>query len=65
MPANAKAPVYASFVEHVPPDPTSMIFWLKNRRKEQWREKSEVEHTGSKELLAAFRARRERAAQED
>lgn len=27
--------------EHVPPDPTSMIFWLKNRRKEQWRDRSE------------------------
>jgi hypothetical protein len=26
-------------------DPTSMIFWLKNRCKEQWRDKHEVEKT--------------------
>lgn len=28
--------------KEVPPDPTSAIFWLKNRRPEQWREKREV-----------------------
>lgn len=27
--------------EHVPPDTTAMIFWLKNRRADDWREKSE------------------------
>jgi hypothetical protein len=27
--------------EHVPPDTTAMIFWLKNRRPEQWRDKTE------------------------
>jgi hypothetical protein len=25
-------------VKHVPPDPTSLIFWLKNRRKDRWRD---------------------------
>lgn len=30
-------------VEHYPPDPTSMIFWLKNRKKEEWRDKTESE----------------------
>ena len=25
-----------------PPDPVSMIFWLKNRQKEQWRDKHEI-----------------------
>jgi len=29
-----------------PPDPTSMIFWLKNRRPDLWRDKQEVEHSG-------------------
>lgn len=38
MPAGASAPVYAPYVEHVPPDPTSMIFWLKNRRRLEWRD---------------------------
>jgi len=29
--------------KHVPADPTSMIFWLKNRQPDQWREKNHVE----------------------
>ena len=28
--------------KQVPPDTTAQIFWLKNRKKEQWREKVEV-----------------------
>lgn len=28
-----------------PPDPTSMIFWLKNRKPDQWREKQEIDQT--------------------
>lgn len=31
------------YIEKFPPDPTSMIFWLKNRRPKEWREKLEVE----------------------
>jgi len=30
--------------KEVLPDPTSMIFWLKNRCKDQWRDKREVEN---------------------
>jgi len=33
-------------VKHYPPDTTAAIFWLKNRRPEQWRDKQEIEHTG-------------------
>lgn len=29
------------YIEHYAPDPTSMIFWLKNRRPDLWREKPE------------------------
>lgn len=29
--------------KHYPPDSTSMIFWLKNRQPEKWRDKQEVE----------------------
>jgi DNA-binding XRE family transcriptional regulator len=29
-------------IKHYPPDATSCIFWLKNRKPDQWREKSEV-----------------------
>ena len=32
--------------EEMPPDPTSMIFWLKNRQPKKWRDKQEHEHTG-------------------
>jgi hypothetical protein len=32
--------------EHVPPDTTAGIFWLKNRRPEAWRERQQHEHTG-------------------
>ena len=38
---------YAELTKHYPPDPTSMIFWLKNRKKLEWRDKHDVEHSGS------------------
>lgn len=47
MPAGASAPVYAQLREHVHPDTASMIFWLKNRRKDRWRDKTEQEVTGA------------------
>lgn len=34
------------FIEHYPPDTTACIFWLKNRRKDEWRDKTEAQHTG-------------------
>lgn len=34
-------PVRVSYVEHIPPSDTACIFWLKNRRPEQWRDKPE------------------------
>lgn len=33
--------------KHYPPDTTAAIFWLKNRRPEQWREMKAVELTGA------------------
>lgn len=33
-------------IKHYPPDPTSMIFWLKNRKKDEWRDKLDVDHSG-------------------
>jgi hypothetical protein len=29
-------------IKHYPPDPLSMIFWLKNRRPEKWRDKRDI-----------------------
>lgn len=39
-------PVIVPYREHVPPDTTAGIFWLKNRRKEEWRDKQVHEHSG-------------------
>lgn len=39
-------PVIVSTIKHYPPDPTSMIFWLKNRQPQKWRDRQEVEHSG-------------------
>jgi hypothetical protein len=39
-------PVYADFIEHVPPDPGAAKLWLTNRRSEQWRDKTYNEHAG-------------------
>lgn len=34
-------PVVVPYTEHVPPDTTAAIFWLKNRRREEWRDRHE------------------------
>lgn len=34
------------YVEHYPPDTTAAIFWLKNRRPDQWRDRREQNITG-------------------
>lgn len=31
--------------KHIPPETTAAIFWLKNRQRDKWREKTEVDHT--------------------
>lgn len=35
-------------IKHFPPDPTSMIFWLKNRRPKEWRDKVDHHNTQDK-----------------
>lgn len=47
MPAGAKEPVYADYVERIAPDTTAAIFWLKNRKPDEWRDMSRHEHTGA------------------
>lgn len=47
MPSGAEKPVYAPFRAKVAPDTTAAIFWLKNRRRDQWRDKVETEHSGT------------------
>ncbi len=33
-------------IKYYPPDVTACIFWLKNRDREHWRDRQEVEHIG-------------------
>lgn len=41
MPGGAEAPVYAPFRAKIAPDVTAAIFWLKNRKGQDWRDKTE------------------------
>lgn len=41
------------YVKHIPPDTTACIFWLKNRRPEEWRDKQVHEHEGEIEVTDA------------
>ncbi len=43
--------VRVKITEHVPPDTTAMIFWLKNRRPDLWRDKREVDQTVKREAV--------------
>lgn len=42
----------ADVERHAPADTTAAIFWLKNRQKDQWRDKQEVAHTHHFENLS-------------
>lgn len=37
-------------IKHYPPDTTAAIFWLKNRRPDEWRDKRDIEHSGAIKL---------------
>lgn len=39
--------VMKEITKEVVPDTTAQIFWLKNRKPEEWRDKKDVEHSGS------------------
>ncbi|ENW7464019.1 terminase [Salmonella enterica] len=47
--------------KHYPPDTTAAIFWLKNRQRDKWRDKQEVEHTGEVSLIQRIQEARKRA----
>ena len=36
-------PLIVPTTKHYPPDPTAMIFWLKNRQPKKWRDKQEID----------------------
>lgn len=39
-------PLIVPTVKHYPPDPTAAIFWLKNRKPAEWRDKRDVQVEG-------------------
>lgn len=46
---------YADVEEYIPPDTTAQIFWLKNRKPKQWRDKVEPAPEGqTNELLQSL-----------
>lgn len=42
---NDGKPLVVPYTEHTPPDTTAAIFWLKNRKPGEWRDR--IEHTGA------------------
>jgi len=54
-------PVVVPYTEHVPPDTVACIFWLKNRRPDEWRDRQQLDLTNSDgsiaDMMAAARAR--------
>ena len=52
MPANRAKPVYAPYVEHVPPDVTAQIYWLKNRDPQHWRDSQQREHVLGRYIIS-------------
>jgi len=56
MPAGSEEPVYAPYIENVHPDTAAAIFWLKNRRKDEWRDKQDVDHNHKVTISEEFEA---------
>jgi hypothetical protein len=52
MPAGAKQPVVVHYVEHMPPDVTAGIFWLKNRDPQHWRDSQQLQHVLGKYIIS-------------
>jgi hypothetical protein len=52
MPAGRANPVYAPYTEHVPPDVTAGIFWMKNRDPAHWRDNQQIKHVLGKYIIS-------------
>ena len=52
--------IRAETIRHYPPDSTSIIFWLKNRRTEQWRDVKEHKHEGEVVFSEKLKGARDR-----
>ena len=54
-------PLTVAYTRHYPPDTPACIFWLRNRRSQNWREKVEHEHRDAPGWVAELEAAGERA----
>lgn len=54
-------PQEVKVTQHYAPDTAACMFWLRNRRRDLWRDKIEHEHHASSEMLALLEAAGERA----
>ena len=52
-------------IKHYPPSETAMIFWLKNRDPENWRDRQEIEHSGGMDLVVTKRIVSEKPTDQD
>lgn len=51
LPKGATKPIFVEYEEKIPPDPTSMIFWLKNRQPKRWRDRPEDKDDGQTTIV--------------
>ena len=51
---NNGEPLVVPTVKHYPPDATSAIFWLKNRKPSEWRDKQPEEEKDNDDLVGAL-----------
>ena len=49
MPSGTSEPVYVPYTQHYPPDTKAALRWLMNRQPALWRDRQEVNVTGSLE----------------
>src|SRR5437016_7024905 len=62
MPAGATEPVYAPYVEKFAPDTTAALGWLSRRQPERWKERQQVDISGTLEHRLNQMTPEERAA---
>lgn len=48
-------PVVVPTIKHYAPDTLAAIFWLKNRKPKEWRDKQEIEHSMPDHLLEKYK----------
>jgi len=56
------APLKVPYTEHYPPDTTACIFWLKNRQREKWRDRTDQSVSHAYESMSDEDIRAELAA---